>query len=164
MTAPSDSAEPAAEPWVIRPIVTDDFGRWVVLWQGYLHFYRAQLSTSATRHTFNRLRAQSDDMFGFVAERGDSLIGFAHGLLHPSTWSARPSCYLEDLFVDPSARGTGAARALIDAVAHDAGRRGAENVYWHTQEFNGAARSLYDRVANRMSWVVYVRDLPEKNG
>lgn len=164
MTVPFDSAGGIAAHWVIRPIVTDDHGRWTVLWQRYLHFYRTQLPTSITRHTFDRLCAQSDDMFGFVGEVGDSLVGFAHGLLHPSTWSARPSCYLEDLFVDPSARGTGAARALIDAVAQDAARRGAEKIYWNTQEFNGAARSLYDQVANRMSWVVYVRDLPETNG
>lgn len=164
MIATPDSAETAGTHWVIRPIVTEDFGRWVVLWQGYLDFHRAQLSTSTSRQTFDRLCAQSDDMFGFVAERGDSLVGLAHGLLHPTTWSARPSCYLEDLFADPSARGTGAARALIDAIARDARRRGAEKIYWHTQEFNAPARSLYDRVANRMSWVVYARDLPENSG
>ena len=144
---------------VVRPVITDDFQQWVALWEGYLRFYRAQLSRSDTCRTFDRLCAQSDNMFGFVAERSDSLVGLAHGLLHASTWSARPSCYLEDLFVEPSARGTGAARALIDAVADAAGQRGAEKIYWHTQEYNAPARSLYDRMGNRMSWVVYERAL-----
>jgi len=41
----------------------------------------------------------------------------------------------------------------------DARRRGAVKVYWHTQEFNGPARSLYDLLAKRVSFVVYERDL-----
>jgi len=44
------------------------------------------------------------------------LIGFAHYLLHRSTWAQVCYCYLEDLFVEPSARGSGAGRALIAAV------------------------------------------------
>ena len=36
---------------------------------------------------------------------------------------------------------------------------GAERVYWHTQEFNGAARSLYDSVGQLTSMVVYEREV-----
>jgi hypothetical protein len=39
-------------------------------------------------------------MFGIVAERGSELVGFAHGLLHLSTWSVEPTCYLEDHWND----------------------------------------------------------------
>jgi GNAT superfamily N-acetyltransferase len=129
------------------------------LWEGYLHFYRKELAEQVTLQTFERLCEQTNGMFGIVAERGDELVGLAHGLLHPSTWSVAPTCYLEDLFVAPAARGTGAARTLIEAVAGEAARRGAEKIYWHTQEFNGPARSLYDQVASRVSFVIYERYL-----
>ena len=44
------------------------------------------------------------------------LVGIVHYLFHPVTWSIAPRCYLEDLFVSPDARGSGAGRALIEAV------------------------------------------------
>jgi GNAT superfamily N-acetyltransferase len=144
---------------MIRPMMPADRDRWGVLWQGYLDFYRADLPPSTTRRTFDRLCAREDGMFGLVAESGAELTGLVHALVHVSTWSLSGYCYLEDLFVAPSARGTSTGRELIEAVAKEAGARGAEKVYWHTQEFNGRARSLYDQVANLSSFVVYERHL-----
>ena len=95
------------------------------------------------------------DILGIVADRDGALVGLAHILFHPSSWSHYPSCYLEDLFVAPSARGSHAAQALIGAVAALAKSRGADRLYWHTQEFNAPARSLYDSLAQRTSFIVY---------
>jgi GNAT superfamily N-acetyltransferase len=143
---------------VIRPVVAADFAPWEQLWRAYLRFYRAEVSDEVTATTFRRLCAQSDGMIGLVAadEQG-SLTGLAHLVFHPSTWSADTYCYLEDLFVTPAARGGGTARQLLDAVFAEAQRRGAARTYWETQEFNGPARSLYDQVAHRTSFVVYER-------
>ena len=77
--------------------------------------------------------------------------------MHSSTWSRQPKCYLEDLFVAPAARGHDVGRAL-PLLAVKAGRRraeGADRVYWHTQQYNGRARSLYDQVGQPTSFVVY---------
>ena len=49
------------------------------------------------------------------------------------------------LFTDETARGQGVARALIDAVAAEARRRGASRYYWQTRQDNARARALYDR-------------------
>ena len=145
----------------VRCLAPGDFAGWRGLWEGYLAFYREALDDEVTKHTFDRLTSKRDGMFGFVAALPDgTLVGLAHALLHPSTWSNAPSCYLEDLFVAPAARGTGAARALVEAVAEEARERGAGKLYWHTQEFNGPARSLYDQLASRVSFVVYERALP----
>ncbi len=147
-------------PSTVRALEDGDYDGWLPLWNGYLDFYRETIDDEVTRRTFQRLSRRRDDMFGFVAQSPDgTLVGIAHALLHASTWSASPSCYLEDLFVAPKARGTGAAKALIEAVADEARRRGAGKLYWHTQEFNGPARSLYDQVATRISFVVYERSL-----
>jgi GNAT superfamily N-acetyltransferase len=145
----------------VRPLAVLDFDGWLPLWQGYLDFYRETLDDDVTRCTFDRLSHQEDAMFGLVAESSDGtqLVGIAHGIVHPSTWSRAPSCYLEDLYVSPQARGTGAARALIEAIGEEARNRGAVKLYWHTQEFNGAARSLYDQLASRVSFVVYEQTL-----
>jgi GNAT superfamily N-acetyltransferase len=146
---------------VIRPIAAPDWSSWRALWEGYLRFYRQGLPEDVTRATFDRLCEQRDEMFGFVAEGADGeLVGIVHALLHTSTWTTASYCYLEDLFVAPESRGTPTARELIEAVAVEAARRGAEKLYWHTQEFNGRARSLYDQVAQRVSIVVYEQELP----
>ena len=100
----------------------------------------------------------SDGLLGLVAvDEVDAPVGFAHLVFHSSTWSADLYCYLEDLFVDPGSRGSGVARQLIEAVYEEADRRGAARVYWETQEFNSPARSLYDVVAHRTSFIVYER-------
>ena len=62
---------------------------------------------------------------------------------------------LQDLFVAESARGQGAARALIDAVAEAARSRGASRLYWHTQDGNARARLLYDKVARFSGFIRY---------
>jgi GNAT superfamily N-acetyltransferase len=70
-------------------------------------------------------------------------------------------CYLEDLYVDPAGRVAGAAEGLFDAVYAFARERGASRVYWHTQQFNAPARSLYDKVGRLTSFIVYEQPLDE---
>jgi GNAT superfamily N-acetyltransferase len=146
---------------MIRPLAADDWEQWRPLWQGYLDFYREPLSEEITARTFERLCANTDGMHGLIAidEADGSARGLAHLVFHHSTWSLRIGCYLEDLFVARSARGTGLARELIEAVYEYARRAGADRVYWHTNDFNGPARSLYEQVARNKSFVTYEHDL-----
>jgi len=143
---------------MIRPVAAADFASWEQLWLAYLRFYRAAVSEEVTAATFRRLCDQSDGLIGLVAvDDTHALVGLAHLVFHPSTWSADPYCYLEDLFVAPAARGTGTATQLLEAAFAEADRRGAARTYWETQEFNAPARSLYDQVAHRTSFVIYER-------
>ena len=143
---------------MIRLVEAADYDAWSRLWQGYLDFYRADVPVTTTAKTFGRLVGQSDGMVGLVAVgAGDELLGLVNLVFHPSTWSETTYCYLEDLFVSRSARGTGTAEELIRATYAEADRRGATRTYWQTQQFNGAARSLYDTVAHPTSSIVYER-------
>jgi GNAT superfamily N-acetyltransferase len=144
----------------VRRLERRDLDGWRPLWQGYLSFYRAELSDEVTELVFGRLCEGELAMLGLVAvDAQDRPVGLAHLIFHSSTWTGSPYCYLEDLFVDPGQRGGRVARKLFDAVYATAGERGAERVYWHTQQFNGAARSLYDTVGQLTSFVVYEHEL-----
>jgi GNAT superfamily N-acetyltransferase len=144
----------------IRELRGQDRVAWTRLWAGYLRFYRAELAPAVTDQTFARMTERRDGCFGLGAEAEDgTLVGFAHCVLHPTTWSGGGTCYLEDLYVDPGHRGTAAARALIETAGERARTAGAETLYWHTQAFNGRARSLYDTVAQLTSFVHYERQL-----
>jgi GNAT superfamily N-acetyltransferase len=144
---------------LIRPLAPHDEPAWRALWAGYLKFYRAEVPEAATAATFARLTDPGSGMGGLVAEHEGRVIGICNYLFHASTWSEAPTCYLQDLFVDPATRGTGAARALILECEAVARRAGAFRLYWLTQEYNAPARSLYDTVAQRTSFIVYRKPL-----
>ncbi len=144
---------------LVRSPEADDAAAWRGLWAEYIRFYRANVSADVTVALWQKLLSPQGDITGLLAVQHGIVVGLAHILFHPSTWSAAPTCYLEDLFVAESARGSGAAAALIEAVAEAARARGADRLYWQTQEFNAAARSLYDTLAERTSFIVYRKPL-----
>jgi len=145
-------------PIQVRELRAQDRDAWQRLWDGYLAFYRAAVPDDVTDLTFQRLCTGERHVVGLVAvSADDSPIGLAHLVFHPATWSAEDYCYLEDLYVDPAHRGAGVAKALFEAISDHARRRGTRRVYWHTQEFNAPARSLYDTVGTPTSFIVYER-------
>ncbi len=144
----------------VRPLRDSDRPQWQALWDTYLDFYRTTVPPEATEGTFQRACSGTEGIFGLVAaDPDDRVVGMAHAVMHASTWSVSPSCYLEDLAVAREARGAGVGRALVEAVATEASVRGAGLLYWQTQAFNAPARSLYDTVANLTSAVIYERVL-----
>nr|WP_197033465.1 GNAT family N-acetyltransferase [Bradyrhizobium sp. URHD0069] len=144
---------------VVRALQPGDREAWEPLWQGYLTFYKATLASDVTDATWRRFFDPLERLGAFVAERDGRLIGIAHYLLHRSTWAPLCYCYLEDLFVEPSARGSGAGRALIAAVEAAAREAGASRLYWITHETNQTAQNLYNQVAERPGFVQYRKKL-----
>lgn len=144
----------------VRGLAEADLEGWRPLWQAYLRFYRQPLPEATTRRTFDRLTQGEDGLLGLVAVAADgALVGLAHLVFHSSTWATADYCYLEDLWVVPESRGTDVGRQLIEAAYATAHDRGAARVYWHTQQYNGAARSLYDVMGTPTSFVVYEHNL-----
>lgn len=145
----------------VRPIAATDKEQWQVLWDGYQRFYGYPDRPQAFFDTaFERLMSGNDnDFLGLVAEEDGKLLGLTHYVFHPNLWRPCGVCYLQDLFTTPKTRGKGIGRALIEAVAEEAKKRGAEAVYWLTAEDNYAGRMLYDQVATRTSFIKYQRDL-----
>jgi len=145
-------------PVSIRPLEPQDKDAWLPLWRGYLDFYETAVSDEVTEATWRRIVDPAGPIHGFCAVDADGkLIGIVHYLFHPVTWAMSDRCYLEDLFVSPDARGSGAGRALIEAVYRAADDRGADQVYWLTAHSNATARKLYDRVAQLTPFVKYRR-------
>ena len=140
----------------VRDVSAADEDAWRVLWDGYCAFYETVVPPEVTAETWRRLHDPGSPVEGLIAERDGELVGFVNCVLHPSTWGAADTCYLEDLFVSPSARGSGAGRALIDAVLERARARGADKVYWHTRRDNARARALYDSFTEADDFVRYV--------
>ena len=131
-----------------------DRDRWTELWRAYLEFYGTVLPVEQYDHTWQRLMS-GQALHGFGLRHEGRLAGIVHFLFHESAWTARPVCYLQDLFVDPAVRGTGGGRRLIEAVAQAARAAGSPRLYWLTQSHNDVARTLYDRLASHTGFIRY---------
>ena len=128
----------------IRLARAEDEAPWFVLWQGYLDFYKTVLSPAQSELTWTRIMDPDFNMNCAVAVLDGVVVGFTTYNLQNSTWSEGGHCYLEDLFVEPSVRGGGIGRALIDYVKKFAISNKCSRLYWNTDEDNATARKLYD--------------------
>ena len=145
---------------LIRPLTAADQADWRKLWTGYLQFYQATVPDEVYASTFARLLGDDPrDFSALVAEVDGKLLGLTHYLFHRHAWKIEEVCYLQDLYVDPQARGLGLGRKLIEAVYTRADAAGAPAVYWLTQDFNAEARQLYDRIAKVSPFIRYNRAL-----
>jgi len=93
-----------------------------------------------------------------VAESGGRLLGYA--LFYPtfSSFRTRSRLWLEDLFVEPDARGIGAGRALLCSLARLALARGHDRIDWHVLDWNAPAIAFYEHLGAThqvADWLTY---------
>ncbi len=75
----------------IRTFASADRPQWAELWRGYLEFYKTNVPEDVTELTWRRLLDPESPVLGFCAAQDDGkLLGIAHYLFHPVTWSAGP--------------------------------------------------------------------------
>lgn len=139
----------------IRRPVAADFEEWSRLYAGYAQFYGVEQTEAMRARVWSWIHEPEHEVEGLVAHAGSSLIGLAHFRAFARPLSASTGGFLDDLFVDPAARGSGAARALIGAVEAEGRSRGWTVVRWITAEDNYRARGLYDKMAKRTPWLTY---------
>ena len=140
----------------IRPVEQSDRAQWNVLYQGYAQFYKVTQTQDMRDTVWSWLFNDAHETEGLVAvdDKG-ALIGLTHFRPFARPLSATTGGFLDDLFVTPASRGSGAARLLIEAVAQVGKQRGWSVIRWITAEDNYRARSLYDKVADKTKWATY---------
>ena len=140
----------------IRPIMASDRSVWDRLFAGYATFYKVDQTDEMRDRVFGWLMDAEHTSNGLVAEdaKGE-VIGFAHYRPFVSQLSARTNGFLDDLYVDPTSRGSGAAEALINAVGDIARDKGWGVVRWITADDNYRGRGVYDKLATRTMWISY---------
>ena len=140
---------------LIRPPTAADRPSWDRLYAGYADFYRVTQTEQMRDRVWDWLMDSIHETQGLVAERDGQVVGLAHYRAFARPLSASRGLFLDDLFVDPAARGSGAARGLISALRDLAHAQGFSVVRWITAENNYRARGLYDQMADRTAWVTY---------
>jgi GNAT superfamily N-acetyltransferase len=140
---------------MIRAVEPRDHDTWARLFTAYGEFYETAFGADVIESTWSRLLDPAEGVDALVAEVDGKVIGFAHYRSHPDTFTTGRDWFLDDLFVDPASRGSGAATALIERLTQLAAETGPGTLRWITAESNERAQRVYDRVATRTTWVTY---------
>lgn len=142
-------------PVTVRSVTSDDKAAWDILYQGYAKFYGVDQTQEMRGRVWGWITNPNHEVNCFVAEQNGTLIGLTHYRPFFSPLSANIKGFLDDLFVDPATRGSGAAQALIEAVSAHGREKGWAVIRWTTADDNYRARGVYDRVATRTGWITY---------
>jgi GNAT superfamily N-acetyltransferase len=141
----------------IRPGTRRDVPIIVRLIRGLAEYERLAHEVKATaarvrRHGFGRPRYFET----LIAERDGRAIGFALYFFTYSTFLARPTLYLEDLFVVPDERGRGGGKALLAALARIARRRGCGRMEWAVLDWNTPSIRFYESLGAKLrkDWIL----------
>jgi GNAT superfamily N-acetyltransferase len=81
-----------------------------------------------------------------AVDEGDRMVAYAACFECYSTFRARPTLFLEDLFVHPSARRRGIATRLLEHLRDEAIARGCGRFEWFVLDWNQDAKALYRTV------------------
>lgn len=121
----------------------DDLEALVPLFDGYRRFYR-QASDLQGARAFLAERIKRNESVIFLAMREGAAVGFAQ--LYPlfSSVSLKRLWVLNDLFVAPEARRSGAGRALLARAERWAKETGAKGLTLSTEITNATAQRVYE--------------------
>ncbi|MFN7091189.1 MAG: GNAT family N-acetyltransferase [Allorhizobium sp.] len=92
-----------------------------------------------------------------ILEHEGRPAGFAVWFYSYSTWQAKNGLYLEDLYVSPDHRGSGAGKLLLRHLARVAVERGCGRFEWSVLDWNEPAIRVYDAVGAepQNEWIRY---------
>jgi len=140
----------------IRPARPKDEAAWHRMWADFILEGPEPCAEDAPAAVWQGVHDPHSPYAMLMAvDEEDRPVGFCLWVTHPWSWSTKRACYLLDLYVAPSARGTGKGRLLLESLAAMGKREGWLKIYWMTQADNVTAQRLYDKVATRSSLVRY---------
>ena len=129
------------------------------LMRGYCDFYEVAPADDALLGMARELIADpvKEGLQLIARDQDGRAVGFATIFWTWSTLTADRLAVMNDLFVEPDARGSGAAADLIAACADRCRERGVTELDWQTAQDNGRARALYERVGAQRDerWLDY---------
>jgi GNAT superfamily N-acetyltransferase len=141
---------------MIRPPDSGDFDRWSQLYRMYAEFYRTPFTAAIADAVWGWIQMADNGFEGrVVADPSGTVIGLAHFRAYPLPLLGTHGGFIDDIFVDPGARGHGVADLVIEHVVEFGRANGWPTINWLTADNNYRARTVYDRHAKRTDWVTY---------
>ena len=132
---------------IIRPATPDDVGTIMGFVRELATFEKAPEQVTSTEATMQTaLFGPHPAAEAIIAELDGDIVGMAVFYHNFSTWTGVRGIWLEDLYVTPAARGSGAGRALLSHLAGIAVDRGCARFEWWVLDWNERAIEFYRKV------------------
>ena len=145
----------------IRPARPEDAEQILTFITELAEYERARHEVVASVEAIgNSLFSEDSTAHGLICERDGQAIGFAVYFFSYSTWLGANGIYLEDLYVTPQARGTGAGKALLRHLAQLACEKNCGRLEWSVLDWNQPAIDFYLSIGAQPQdeWVRYRMD------
>ena len=129
---------------------------WQSLYRGYADFYHMPMNEDILNSVWLWIFDANIKVYaiGVKTSKG-KLIGFMHYREMPSPLRGSLVGFLDDLYVHPDHRGTGAVQLLFKELKGIARQNGWSYVRWITATDNHRARSVYDKISETIDFVTY---------
>ena len=143
-----------------RPATRNDYNSWARLYEGYARFYNVPMTEEIKQTVWGWIHDPDHVVECILAVDGaDFPCGLAHVRAMPSPLRGAEVGFLDDLFVDPAMRGSGAAKQLFEALQEHGRNKGWAMIRWITADDNYRARGLYDQVSSKTLWNTYQMEI-----
>jgi len=153
----------------IRPATPDDLsaiGRLGALLVKTHYDFDPKRFMAPTRHTesgyasFLGSQLGREDVVVLVAAEGGTVIGYTYAGVEGRDWMSLrgPAGVVYDIVVDPTHRGRGVGRALLEATVAALRSRGSPQVVLSTADRNAAAQRLFESAGFRRTMIEMTRD------
>ena len=143
----------------VVPLTADRFAEFVDLLHALADYERLPRPDDAAIERLRRDALGSQPRFeaALAVNTKGKAVGYATWFHTYSTFLARPTMYLEDLFVRDEARESGAGSALFEHVRTLGAQRGCGRMDWQVLDWNTLAREFYNRrqATWLKDWLVY---------
>jgi GNAT superfamily N-acetyltransferase len=145
----------------VRRLEHSDVPRWLELIDGLADYEKLARPDPAARERLARDAFSEPPLFYILLGEVDGQsVGYAFYFFTYSSFLARPTLYLEDIFVLPEARGQGAGLALFKACVQEAVQRECGRMEWQVLNWNAPSITFYERLGARHldTWLPYRLD------
>lgn len=145
-------------PFTIRPATPDDAGTILGFITELAVYEKAGHEVEATEATIrSSIFGEGSVTEAAILENDGVPAGFAVWFYNYSTWQAKNGLYLEDLYVSPDHRGSGAGKLLLKHLARLAVEKGCGRFEWSVLDWNVPAIRVYDAIGAepQNEWIRY---------
>lgn len=145
----------------IRPAQPSDAEQILAFISALAEYEKARHEVLASPEDISRtLFSEGAKAHAVMCLRDDQPIGFAVYFYSYSTWLGRNGIYLEDLYVSPEQRGSGAGTQLLKYLAREACANQCGRLEWSVQDWNEPAIQFYQAIGAQphAEWVRYRLD------
>lgn len=140
----------------VTRMAIEDRPQWEVLYHGYAKFYQVPMNDEILDTVWGWIHDANNPFFGLIAkDENAKALGLMHCRQMASPLRGALVGFLDDLFVDPGARGQGVVETLYEALNALGREQGWPFIRWITADNNYRGRAVYDRLSDKTHWVTY---------